>query len=39
MTLEEAEVYKRQLTEMLRNSGFDETRLYEKAFDDMTDFE
>lgn len=39
MTLDEAQAYKAELTEMLRVSGFDETRLYENAFDDMTDFE
>ncbi|ORY25070.1 major facilitator superfamily domain-containing protein [Naematelia encephala] len=39
MTLEEAEAYKLELTERLRISGFDEAKLYEKSFDDLTDFE
>jgi hypothetical protein len=39
MTLEEADEYKLKLTEQLRSTGFDETKLYEKAYDDMTDFE
>lgn len=39
MTLEEAEGYKRQLTDALRTSGIDEARLYENSFDDLTDFE
>lgn len=39
MTLEEAALYKEALNERLRSSGFDETKLFENAFDDMTDFE
>jgi hypothetical protein len=39
MTSEEADAYRRDLTERLRAQGFDETKLYENAFDDMTDFE
>lgn len=39
MTLEEAAAYKDALNERLRASGFDETKLFENAFDDMTDFE
>ncbi|ORY26790.1 major facilitator superfamily domain-containing protein [Naematelia encephala] len=39
MTLEEATAYRTMLTERLRGQGFDETKLYDKAYDDMTDFE
>ena len=35
----EANNYRIALTERLRREGFDETRLYEDAFDDMTDFQ
>jgi hypothetical protein len=39
MNQAEAAQYKIELTERLRAQGFDETKLYEAAFDDMTDFE
>jgi hypothetical protein len=39
MTLEEAAKYKADLTEKLRAQGFDQAKLYENAFDDLTDFE
>jgi hypothetical protein len=39
MTAEEASACKRALAEQLRAGGFDSSRLYENAFDDMTDFE
>jgi hypothetical protein len=35
----EAEAYKHELAEMMRQSGFDMTKFNENAFDDMTDFE
>lgn len=39
MTLDEAQAYRSELAELMRASGQDETKLYENAFDDMTDFE
>jgi len=39
MTTVEAEEYKRQLTATMLAQGLDEAKLYENAFDDMTDFE
>jgi uncharacterized membrane protein len=39
MSVDEAARYKIELSERLRAQGFDEARLYEQAFDDMTDFE
>lgn len=39
MTTEEAAAYRIALTERLRHQGFDEAKLYEQAFDDMTDFQ
>jgi len=39
MSTEEADRYRIALTERLRMEGFDEAKLYENAFDDMTDFE
>jgi hypothetical protein len=39
MTAEEANAYKRTLSEQLNAGGFDSSRLYENAFDDRTDFE
>ncbi|WVQ81318.1 hypothetical protein IAT38_003441 [Cryptococcus sp. DSM 104549] len=39
MTTEEAKEYKVKLTEHMRAHGLDEAKLYENAFDDMTDFE
>jgi hypothetical protein len=38
MTLEEADAYRRELSEQLRAAGFDRD-LYENAFEDLTDFE
>lgn len=39
MSTEEADAYKIELTRQLQAQGFDESRLYANAFDDMTDFE
>ncbi|RSH89875.1 hypothetical protein EHS25_001861 [Saitozyma podzolica] len=39
MSLEEASAYRLALTQQLRQHGFDEAKLYEHSFDDMTDFE
>ncbi|WRT69284.1 uncharacterized protein IL334_006268 [Kwoniella shivajii] len=39
MTTEEAKAYKIKLTEHMKAHGLDEAKLYENAFDDMTDFE
>nr|XP_018259407.1 allantoate transporter [Kwoniella dejecticola CBS 10117]OBR81565.1 allantoate transporter [Kwoniella dejecticola CBS 10117] len=39
MTTEEAAAYKLKLTEHMRAHGLDEAKLYENAFDDMTDIE
>jgi hypothetical protein len=39
MTTQEAEEYKRELTATMLAQGLDEAKLYENAFDDMTDFE
>lgn len=39
MPLEEAELYKAELTEQMRALGLNEATLYENAFDDMTDRE
>ncbi|WVQ63688.1 uncharacterized protein L199_001841 [Kwoniella botswanensis] len=39
MTIQEAEVYKKELTEHMKANGLDQAKLYENAFDDMTDFE
>ncbi|KAK8869495.1 hypothetical protein IAR55_000060 [Kwoniella newhampshirensis] len=39
MTTEEATKYKVNLIEHMKEHGLDEAKLYENAFDDMTDFE
>lgn len=39
MDNDEAAAYRTSLTERLRAQGFDEAKLYEQAFDDMTDFQ
>ena len=39
MSIPEAARYRAELTTALRASGFDETKLFEGAFDDMTDIE
>jgi hypothetical protein len=39
MSLEEASAYKVALSQQLLEQGFDEARLYDHSFDDMTDFE
>ncbi|WWC60757.1 uncharacterized protein I303_103333 [Kwoniella dejecticola CBS 10117] len=39
MTQQEATRYKTDLTERMKDQGLDETRLYENAFEDMTDYE
>ncbi|WVQ85169.1 hypothetical protein IAT38_007334 [Cryptococcus sp. DSM 104549] len=39
MGFEEAEAYKRELTETMKAAGIDQAKMYENAFDDMTDFE
>lgn len=39
MTTLEAAEYKRELTATMLAQGLDEAKLYENAFDDMTDFE
>lgn len=39
MTTEEADAYRKELSERLAAEGFDESRLWGQAFDDMTDFE
>ena len=35
----EADKYKIELTERLRAQGFDTERMYQNAFDDLTDFQ
>jgi hypothetical protein len=39
MTTDEAAHYKAELAATMLASGLDEAKLYENAFDDMTDFE
>jgi putative heme iron utilization protein len=39
MTPEQAEAYKRRLTERMNAQGLNAAQLYENAFDDLTDFE
>ncbi len=39
MSTADAEIYRAGLTERLRQTGFDERKLFEGAFDDMTDLE
>nr|XP_019013873.1 allantoate transporter [Kwoniella pini CBS 10737]OCF52654.1 allantoate transporter [Kwoniella pini CBS 10737] len=39
MSQQEATTYKIELTERMKDQGMDETRLYENAFEDMTDYE
>ncbi|OCF32432.1 allantoate transporter [Kwoniella heveanensis BCC8398] len=39
MTTAEAKAYKVKLTESMKENGLDSAKLYENAFDDMTDFE
>ncbi|WVR08865.1 hypothetical protein IAU60_005924 [Kwoniella sp. DSM 27419] len=39
MTTEDARAYKVKLTEHMKEQGLDEAKLYENAFDDMTDFQ
>lgn len=39
MTIEEAKAYKTKLTQQMQEKGLDEAKLYENAFDDMTDME
>jgi uncharacterized membrane protein len=39
MATDEATAYKAELSARLKAQGFDEARLYEHSFDDMTDFE
>ncbi|WVQ69752.1 uncharacterized protein L199_007972 [Kwoniella botswanensis] len=39
MTNEEAAAYKVELTEHMKANGLDEAKLYENAFEDMTDYE
>ncbi|TXT04298.1 hypothetical protein VHUM_04185 [Vanrija humicola] len=39
MTTEEADAYRKELSQRLAAEGFDESRLWGQSFDDMTDFE
>lgn len=39
MSTDDATAYRKVLSERLKAEGFDETKLNENAFDDMTDFE
>ena len=39
MTAEEAEKYRVELATRMREEGMDERRLWDNAFNDMTDFE
>ncbi|OXC69691.1 hypothetical protein AYX13_01860 [Cryptococcus neoformans] len=39
MTIEEAKAYKTKLTQQMPEKGLDEAKLYENAFDDVTDME